>query len=97
VSGYYQINHGAIVHAGEALDRLTPPNALVIAPYMGDTAFLYQTNRRGWPIGSAIDQKIKMGAAYYVSVNYDDETTTLMKQFPTLEANPEFIILKLSP
>jgi hypothetical protein len=41
-------------------------DAKVIAPYMGDTAFLFQTNRTGWPIGFEIDKKIAEGAQYYV-------------------------------
>lgn len=96
VSGYYQINHGAIVKAGQAVDRLIPPGALVIAPYQGDTAFLYQTNRRGWPIGGEIEAKIKMGASHYVSVNFDDETNVLRQKYPVVAQTPEYIILQLT-
>jgi 4-amino-4-deoxy-L-arabinose transferase-like glycosyltransferase len=94
--GLYQINNWAIVHAGQAVAQLTPPEALVIAPYMGDTAFLYQTNRRGWPIGFDIDQKIHAGAQYYASVNFDDEANALMRQYPVVIKTPEFVILKLT-
>ncbi|OGM08601.1 hypothetical protein A2159_01255, partial [Candidatus Woesebacteria bacterium RBG_13_34_9] len=49
VREFYKINHPEIIEAGNAADRLLPKNALIIAPYNGDTAFLYQTNRQGWP------------------------------------------------
>ena len=94
IRGYYQINHWAIVRAGEAVNRLTPPEALVIAPYMGDTAFLYQTNRSGWPLGFYIDEKIKEGADYYVTVNYDDEARELEAKYETIEKTDEYLILK---
>ena len=50
VKEFYKINRPEIIVAGEAVNRLTPSNSLVIAPYNGDTAFLYQTNRIGWPV-----------------------------------------------
>ena len=100
IKDYYQINRPAIVTAGKAVDRLTPPDALVIAPYFGDTAFLYQTNRRGWPFVVSPDQiseLINQGARYYVSVNYDDLTKQLMQQYPVLEQTDDYVIIELSP
>lgn len=94
--GYYNINHPEIVQAGKAVDALVPKDARIIAPYMGDTAFLYQTNRRGWPIGFEIDDKIKKGARYYVSVNYDDETNALMKKYPVIEKTPMYVLVDLT-
>lgn len=96
VETYYHVNHWAIVHAGQVADHLLPPQAKVIAPYMGDTAFLYQTNRTGWPIGYDIDTKISQGAEYYVSVNYDDEARVLESRYQTITKTPEFIILNLT-
>jgi hypothetical protein len=49
IKEYYKINHPEIIEAGIATDKLTENDALIIAPYFGDTAFLYQTNRWGWP------------------------------------------------
>ncbi len=95
IKGWYQINNYAIVEAGLAADRLLPEDAKVIAPYNGDTAFLYQTRRTGWPIGYYIDDKIAKGAQYYVSVNFDDETNSLMKKYPVIEKNDQFVIVKL--
>lgn len=96
IRGYYDIQHPEIVMAGQKVDELVPTDAKVIAPYMGDTAFLFQTNRTGWPIGFEIQDKIDRGANYYVSVNYDDETNQLMKKYEVIEKTPEYVIIKLS-
>lgn len=97
IRGMYQINNWSIVKAGQELDRIAPKDAIVIAPYQGDTAFLYQTNRAGFaylykPIKDMID---RFHASYYISVNYDDDTNELMKKYTIVEKNPEFVILKL--
>jgi 4-amino-4-deoxy-L-arabinose transferase-like glycosyltransferase len=96
VRGYYMINHPDIMIAGAAVDRLLPKDAKVIAPFNGDTAFLYQTNRTGWPIGNEIEKKIQEGAGYYVSVNYDDETNMLIKTHPVLERTDKYVIIDLT-
>jgi 4-amino-4-deoxy-L-arabinose transferase-like glycosyltransferase len=97
VRGYYNINHPEYVVAGQAVDKLTPPDSLVIAPAYGDTQFLFQTNRRGWPIGFDIQDKIKKGASYYVSTSYDDEAKSLESQYTVVEKNPIYILLDLHP
>lgn len=95
VRGYYNVNHWELVKAGRAADQMLPQDAKVIAPYMGDTAFLFQTNRTGWPIGFEIEDKIKMGAQYYVSPNYDDETNDLLKKYAVVVKTPDVVILDL--
>ncbi len=57
--------------------------------------FLFQTNRTGWPIGFEIDDKIELGAEYYVSTSLDDEARELLKKYHIIEQTPEFIILDL--
>ncbi len=96
VRGFYQINNPAIVRAGQRLDQLAPADAKVIAPYSGDTAFLFQTNRQGWPIGGLIDQRIEQGADYYVSVAKDDETQELMEKYPVVVDEDDFVIIQLN-
>ncbi|KKT42823.1 MAG: Glycosyl transferase family 39 [Microgenomates group bacterium GW2011_GWC1_44_37] len=96
VKGYYQINNWPIVEAGREVDQLTPKDAKVIAPYNGDTAFLYQTQRAGWPLGYDIEDKMAKGATYYVSVVYDDESRALEKKYTLIEKNDRFIIIKLA-
>jgi len=81
--------------AGQAVDQLLPLDAKVIAPAFGDTAFLFQTNRTGWPIGFDIEDKIAKGAEYYVSTAYDDEARELEKKYQVLEKTSNHIIIKL--
>lgn len=95
VRGFFNINHPEIVIAGQTADQLLPQEAKVIAPYQADTAFLYQTNRSGWPIGGQIPDKVKQGATHYVSVNFDDEANTLASQCPVLEKTDQYIIIDL--
>lgn len=97
IKGLYQVNNWSIVHAGQAADKLLPKDAKVIAPYMGDTAFLYQTNRPGFaflydPIKDLID---RYGINYYVSVNYDTRTREIMEKYTVIEQTPEYVIVKL--
>ncbi len=95
VRGLFNINHPEIVKAGQAVDRLLPANAKVIAPYQGDTAFLYQTNRTGWPIGGSIEDKVEMGATHYVSVNQDDEANDLLDRCQVIEKTDQYLIIDL--
>lgn len=108
IRDYYNINHPEIVEAGRALERKTKNNVLVIAPYNGDTAFLYQTNRAGWPImQDTIENMIKKGANYYVSVNFDELTNQILKdavnpdekkrKYKLIELTDEYVIVQLVP
>ncbi len=92
----YKVNHPEIFEAGSAVDRLTPKDAKVIAPYNGDTAFLYQTHRFGWPIvDRSFDELIKMGASYYVSVNYDNDTNKLLAKYKAIQKTSSYVIIDL--
>ncbi|MEK7127760.1 MAG: hypothetical protein AAB838_03495, partial [Patescibacteria group bacterium] len=88
VRDYYNINHPEIVEAGKIVNNIAPAKALVIAPYSGDTAFLYQTNRSGWPVMEGnISEMAKRGADFYVSVKFD----TLEKEMLLNSETPEYI------
>ncbi len=98
VRTYYWINRPEIVEAGKEADKNLPPNAKVIAPYQGDTTFLYQINRVGWPLGFEIDKKIAMGATHYVTVSPTDadlETKELAEKYTVLVRNDKFAIIDL--
>lgn len=96
VKGDYQINHYEVVVAGKEVDKITPKDAIVIAPYNGDTTFLYQTHRFGWPVvDRSFDELIKLGADYFVSVNYDNDTNNLLKKYKAIEKNNLFVIIDL--
>jgi len=98
ISGNYNINHPEILEAGAQIDNITPKNALVVAPYNGDTAFLYATNRWGWPaVDNSIDNIIKRGASYYVSVNLNDTDTKMIEsRFTTVEKTDRYVIVDLT-
>lgn len=99
VKTYYWINRPEIIEAGQAADRLLPGDAKVIAPYNGDTTFLYQTGRSGWPLGFDIDGKISMGATHYVTVSPTDadfETMELANTYTVLVRNEKFAIIDLT-
>jgi len=99
VRGYYQINHPEIIEAGKMADQVLPPNAKVIAPYGGDSTFLYQTNRQGWAIViTSVKDLVKRGAEYYVSVNFDDYTNQTMKapENQVIKKTPQYVIVKLA-
>lgn len=95
--GFYAINHPEIVRAGKETSELIPGDALVIAPYNGDTTFLYQTGRWGWPVvNESIERMIERGADYYVSVNVGDcNTQDLVSRFRTVKETSEFVIVDL--
>lgn len=98
IVGDYAVNHPEILEAGREVDKITPKNALVVAPYDGDTAFLYATKRSGWPaIDNSIDNIIKEGASFYVSVNLGSaDTKMIVARFTTVEKNDKFIIVDLT-
>lgn len=96
---FYWINRPDIVEVGRLADQLLPKAAKVIAPYNGDTTFLYQTNRQGWPLGFDIEKKLKMGATHYVTVsptNNDLETKQLADCFTVLVRNDRYAIIDLT-
>ncbi len=96
---YFWINHPEIVEAGKEADLLLPKNAKVIAPYNGDTTFLYQINRKGWPLGFDIDKKIAMGATHYVTISPTDadlETRDLAQKYMVLVRNNSYAIIDLT-
>ncbi len=108
VRDLYNINHPEIVEAGVAVEKNTSDKALVIAPYFGDTAFLYQTHRAGWPImQESVEKMINKGADYYVSVTFDKLTNELIvdatnpdlkkRKYKIIEQTPKYVIIQLVP
>ncbi len=96
VRGYFNINHPEIVQAGQAVDKMLPQDAKVIAPYDNDSAFIYQTNRHGWTFGGdKIPQWISEGATHLVSVNFDDTTNMWMKKCNVVKKTSGYVIIDL--
>lgn len=94
----YKVNHPELLRAGTALDKIAPKDALVVAPYNGDTAFLYQTKRSGWPYQTnSIEELISLGADFYISVNLNDsQTLDVMRKFEIPAQTDEYVIVDLS-
>lgn len=93
----FNINNPKIVEAGILADSLLPQDAKVIAPYGGDTAFLYQTKRHGWPIAYlSLEEMRSAGATHYVTVNINSEAKDLIAVYKTIFANDKFAIIDLT-
>lgn len=96
VRGFFNINNPAIVEAGAYVDRVTPQDALVIAPYGGDPTFLYLTGRHGWPVGGDAELRMAAGADYYVTTSKEDEFARLKKTYTLVYENDAFALIKLT-
>jgi hypothetical protein len=97
IKGLYQVNNWAIVHAGEKADAILPKDAIVLAPYQGDSAFLYQINRNGFSLTrhSVEDMRRDDGVNFYISTSKDAKTAWLMQKYKTLVEDAEYIIVDL--
>lgn len=97
VRGYWWINRPQIVTAGKAVDRLLPKDAAVIAPYNGDAAFLYQTNRHGYPIvDRSLEKFIEEGSKYLVSVDVNDSgIKNLAAHCKVIEQTGDYVIIEM--
>jgi len=96
--GLFNINNYPIVEAGLKADQILPKDALVIAPYNNDPAFLYQTNRWGWTNQVYDLDKIKQqhhNPIYLVSVSKDDYTNSLKNQYAPIFETDNYIIVKI--
>lgn len=98
VKDFYNINNPSIIEAGKKADQILPKDAVVLAPYNGDTAFLYQINRPGFPVESLPikDLVADYGVTYYVSTTKDDKTNWVMRHFTVLEDNSHYVIADLT-
>jgi 4-amino-4-deoxy-L-arabinose transferase-like glycosyltransferase len=98
VKGLYQINNGAIVEAGKLADAILPKDAKVVAPYQGDTSFLYQINRHGWAVvGYPLkDLHDMFGVNYYISTAKDAKTKWAMRKYVTIVDNKDFVIIDMT-
>lgn len=92
----FNVNNPKIVEVGKIADEILPKNARVIAPYGGDTAFLYQTGRPGWALPFLpIGEMRKIGATHYVTVNLNSEAQDVMREFKTIVVTKEYAIVDL--
>lgn len=96
VKDYFNINNRSIIAAGEAVDRLTPKDAKVIANLNGDTTLLYHTKRKGWPsFQHDIPKLVEKGAGYLVLVNPSEQDMVFGKTYKVLEKTDQYVIFDL--
>ncbi len=98
VKEFYKVNNMDMVEAGKTADRILSKDAIVVAPYNGDTAFLYQTNRPGWPVTALPLPELvsNYGVTSFVSTSRDDKTNWVLRHFVILVDNPKFVIADLT-
>lgn len=73
VRGFFDVNRWDQVAIGQTAAKMLPSQALVIAHSgSGDTNFLFQTDRRGWPSALDLEEKLAVGAQYLVGTDTDD-------------------------
>lgn len=97
VKPFYQINHPELISIGKIVDQSLPPNAKIVAPYNGDTAFLYQLNRKGWPaVDDSIEGLIERGATHYISLDKSSpDSLNFSLKFEKVMETDNFILLDL--
>ena len=98
IKGFYWVNKPQIVEAGKEADRILPKNATVIAPYGGDAAFLYQTNRRGYPVvDRPLEEFVENGTKYLISVDPNEGgIKDLSEKCKILKKADSYVIIEMS-
>lgn len=98
VKEFYNINNPDMVEAGKAANKILPKDAIVVTPYNGDTAFLYQTNRAGWPVTAlpVAELATDYGATAYVSTAKDAKTKWVIRHFEIIQETDKFVIADLT-
>ncbi|MFH1186674.1 MAG: hypothetical protein V1697_00710, partial [Candidatus Levyibacteriota bacterium] len=96
VRDFFNINNIAIVKAGEAVDKLIPKDAKIVANYNGDTSLLYQTKRSGWPsFQNGLPNLIEMGADYLVLVNPTDKDLEIGETYKIVSVTKDYVLFNL--
>jgi Dolichyl-phosphate-mannose-protein mannosyltransferase len=96
IQPYFDIDNPSIIAAGNAVQKLTPKNALIIANYNGDSAFLYQTDRQGWAsYEHDVPTLHTMGASYLVLVNPTPSDMNFAKQYKVIVHTSQYVIFDL--
>jgi len=111
VKDYFNINNYSIVIAGKAVDKIIPKDARIIAPYDGDSSFLYQTNRQGWAslehdipklIANSKSHKNcysghndNLRADFMVLINPNPQDYTFVKPYTIVLSTKEYLLVQL--
>lgn len=97
VRDFYNIQRPNILIAAKAVDALIPKDSKIVAPYGGDTTFLYYTNRKGWPVyDRSLKEFKKAGASYIVFVDPTADELNFQNLFEPVKIRPEYAIFDLT-
>lgn len=96
VRDYYNLQHIAVVVAGSAMNKDLPKDAKVVAPYGGDTTFLYQINRPGWPVfDRSLKDFLRVGATHMAFANPTPQELDFIRYFAVALRGENFIVYDL--
>jgi 4-amino-4-deoxy-L-arabinose transferase-like glycosyltransferase len=96
VRDFFNINNRSMIAAGEAVDRLIPKDAMVIANLEGDSTFLYHTKRKGWAsFQNDMPTMIQKGASYLVLLNPTEQDHAFAKDYKIVSETKEYILFDL--
>lgn len=96
VKDYFNINNHSIIAAGQAVQRLTPVDAKVVANYNGDTSLLYQMDRKGWAsFQDPMPVLIQKGADFLILVNPTPQDLEFGKTYKLVEKTDQYAIFNL--
>lgn len=96
IRDYYNIQNQSIVIAGEAVDKIAPKDAKIVAPYDGDTTLLYYTKRKGWAsFSKPLPGLIKAGADYLLLVNPKEQDFEIGKTHKIVASSSQYLIFDL--
>lgn len=105
---FYNLQSGVDV-AGDAVERLTPPDALILTGDTNDSTLLYNCNRWGWTGGYAsyfpnvaeyVEKARLLGADYYVTTKINEIEGTdfgnwLLDTHELIERADQYVLVKL--
>lgn len=100
IKNYYTINNTKMIESANLAKTFIPTNSLVVAPYNGDTAFLYQTGHSGWPNEIYELEEARQYhpnvPIYLISLNNDKYTNDMASNHQIIKKTNDFTILDFS-
>lgn len=97
IRDYYNLQHVEVFEAGRSIDKILPKTAKVVAPYGGDTTFLYHINRIGWPVFDRTLREFRQaGATHIAFVKPTKEELHFEELFKTVEITDTYAIFDLT-
>lgn len=97
IRDFYTMQHGEIYYSGMEIDKILPKNVKVVAPFGGNTTFLYYINRQGWPVFDRdLSEFIRQGAQYMAFTNPTPQELEFIKYFEVTGKGKQYIVFDLT-